>query len=240
MSHPIRLQFGLRTLFAALSIGCVAFAAFGVFLQRVRTQQRVIRELREMKVDVFYDFQERSLGTYYSDDPAPNPWLVRVLGVDYFHSVVAVEINGLEFTDVSLQPLWELPHLRSVTIIQSRVSVQGIASLHECQSIRSLFLISGQIAELTNTPNIDGDDAAREIAQLKRLQQLAIVDTAITDRGLRHLEPLTNLQHLTLSGPALDPPRFTKRGMKRLEEDLPDCVIDIDVPFWLQPLKLDE
>jgi hypothetical protein len=38
MLHRIRIQFRLRTLLLAVTMGCVAFGVFGVLLQRVRSQ----------------------------------------------------------------------------------------------------------------------------------------------------------------------------------------------------------
>ena len=240
MPHQIRIQFSLRTLLVAVTIGGLGFGAFAVLLQRVRSQQRVVRELSEMKAHVYYDYQEASLGRY-QPWPVPDGWMVPLLGIDWFHSVVAVEFFGPEFTDESLDSLWKLPHLRSVSIVDSGISVKGLASLHECDSLRSLCVMSScQPGENGCIPDMNGGDVAREVARFKRLEILAIMDTAISDNGLRHLEQLSHLQQLTLSGPALQRPRFTKRGMKRLQEALPDCSIDIEVAWWLRPLELDE
>jgi hypothetical protein len=200
----------------------------------------LVRELREMKADVYYDYQEVHLGLYHPD-AASDSSIAHLAGIDWVHSVVAVEFFGPEFTDASLVGLPKLPHLRSVAIADSGISVVGIGTLRECQSLRSLFVMSScQPGENGCSPNMDGDDVAAEVARLNRLECLAVLDTAISDRGLKHLGQLGHLQELSLSGPAIERPQFTKRGIKRLEEALPECSIHIDAAWWFHPLELDE
>jgi hypothetical protein len=66
-----------------------------------------------------------------------------------------------------------------------------------------------------------GDD---EAVYLKRLTNLKVlcVGTAMTDAGLEHLKSLTNLFDLVIDGTEVTP-----EGVKKLQEALPDCEIEL-------------
>ena len=55
---------------------------------------------------------------------------------------------------------------------------------------------------------------------MTQLQDLSLVDTQITDAGLKHLEALTRLGHLYLHGS-----QVTDEGVEKLKQALPECKI---------------
>jgi hypothetical protein len=56
---------------------------------------------------------------------------------------------------------------------------------------------------------------------MRWLEALDLTGTNVTDKGLRHLEHMSNLQILALT----DCPNITDAGVSRLRKALPNCKI---------------
>jgi len=69
-------------------------------------------------------------------------------------------------------------------------------------------------------PEQFGDREAAQIAVCSELQWLVLMDTSITDAGLRHLRALTKLSRLDLEGT-----RVTEAGVAELQRALPQCKV---------------
>ncbi len=60
------------------------------------------------------------------------------------------------------------------------------------------------------------------MSNLRGLTWLGLSGTCITDKGLHHLESLSNLRRLVLT----ECPNITDEGVARLQKALPNCTID--------------
>ncbi len=82
------LRFSLRTFLIVLTILCVWL---GWYLHRVEQQRAAVRWVRENGGAVRYDYEFDSDDKFIDASQPPVPkWLVDMLGVDYFVSVVSV------------------------------------------------------------------------------------------------------------------------------------------------------
>lgn len=106
------------------------------------------------------------------------------------------------------------------------ISFESVTSLHvyDCPNITNDGLRS--IARLPKIHYLDlsgtsiDNGGLDQLSGLTELRELSLRRTGVSDAGLIHLNGLHNLEYLSLSGTSV-----SVAGVKKLEEQLPDCVI---------------
>ena len=182
-------------------------------------------------------------------------WLVKLLGPDFFHAVVAIDFRGSQkkLTDADLVFLKGLPGLRKLELRWSPITDVGLENLKELLNLQA-FSVGGAVGR-TNDPdelevyditdktlkNLEGLTQLQSIqlgktritdaglANLKNLTQLCILDindTAISDAGLKHLHGLSQLHDINLWNT-----KVTDDGLDDLLRALPE--LDIQEPNGL-------
>jgi len=125
--------------------------------------------------------------------------------------IVDVVLTGA-VKDSDLECLKALTELRSLRLLDTRVTDAGLKELGQFKGLRTLSLdgtaITGVgLAELAGLPGLEelslaytsiSDDGLSGIGRLHGLRALDLGHTAITDAGLRELRGLENLQRLYL------------------------------------------
>jgi hypothetical protein len=74
-------------------------------------------------------------------------------------------------------------------------------------------------------PAAFGDDQLKALGALTELRWLVLMDTGVTDQGLKHIRHLKKLERLDLEGS-----KVTKQGAEELKKALPDVRIYIAEP----------
>src|SRR5262249_39102495 len=102
--------------------------------------------------------------------------------------------SGEVMTDELLAKLRTLPKLRELDLETTKaLTKEGLAHLGELPSLESLTLYN---------VNIDGaglgDEALEAVSRMPTLRALSVGECGTTDAGVRHLEAMPQLTHLTL------------------------------------------
>ena len=192
-------QFSLRTLIVVIVLLSVLFGTLSAWLQRGRRQTQAVATIRKYKGNITYDYMSHhnadgsvSYG-HKVDSPVP-VWLIRWLGVDFFHEVVSIDADS-----GSQHAVWDaigqFPEVTRLSVSGS--SLQGpvdVTSLSKLRRLRSL-LISGD--------TIRGEDL-RCLQDAVDLESLWIQDSTFNDQGLQYLAALPKLTTLSF--------RYTRVG----------------------------
>jgi hypothetical protein len=133
-----------------------------------------------------------------------------------------VEVSNTD-PGVRLPPL---PHLRGLTMNLAAFHGEGLEYLRDIE-----------VLDLTDA-GID-DAVMPKFAAMRKLHILSLAGTNITDAGLEHLRGLSELRILFLGQETrfdLKPRlatdiKITAKGVKRLQQALPNCKIEL-VPVW--------
>ena len=209
----------------------------GWIVRSARIQREAVNAIKEARGEAWYDWQWkiRATGDFNVGElvrkPAPKwpRWLTDALGVDYFVTVVSVSLTARLATDRELARVGVLSDLQSLTLRGPEISDSGMANLEGLTKLRALqfdgesgdkFTDLGltHLAGLTalQTLVLEGntgitDDGVRCVERLKNLRHLSLFASTIGDGGLKHLACLTNLRTLRLSGA-----RITNEGAAAL------------------------
>jgi hypothetical protein len=153
------------------------------------------------------------------DAPPPSPgWLRRLIGIDYFATVAVVNadrdienaavamedlpqlkvvaLHGRQVTDSTLIHLRDLTHLRALLISDPSVSDTGWNALEHLTHLQTLLL---NIPVIRDSPS-NCDVAVSHIRNLNYLTDLELYRSGVTNAGLAHLDGLSRLENLDLTG----------------------------------------
>jgi len=201
---PRRLlpRFSMATMFVFATIVCIVL---GLVVRVAERQKRAVEALRSLDVvTIYYDYELDEDLKLKQDAERPGPdWLRNLIGVDYFATVVYVELSGDTIN-----------HL----LVQSEVyevTVPGDVSRHlrDFSDLKSLNLSA---APITNRD-------IEHFASSTGLRKLDLSYTFLSDAGLSKLSHLTELRELNLSQT-----KTTKEGVVDLRRALPNCKIESD------------
>ncbi len=202
-------QFGLRALMIGVTLVCVLLGLTVNYIvvpaerQRAAVQAIVKRSPRTfIIIDEFYLTQisispggTRVNTVEYRFAFQRQIWLAKWLQglfpVDYFESVVRVDLDDVdEIDDSGLENLREFPRLQYLSLHRARISDLGMVHL---ASLRNLTVL-----DLSNTSVTDA--GLIYLKDLKQLKHLDLDFTKVTDSGLACLCGLSQLNSLRLAG----------------------------------------
>jgi hypothetical protein len=208
----LRLRFGLRTVFLAVTFLGILGIPLAIKLQRllsIRTATRgIIAETKRLRGTFSLDASGNVSRVYFhgrpplSDDDlaAVMPYLERLPGLR------AIEIHSDRVTDTGIAQLAALANLEQLFVYDSAITDDGIKSVSSLPRLKQVFFMK---APLT-------DASMESFANMAQLEAIGVSSPAITDRGLAQLSPLTNLHQLNLVGTGT-----TDEGLRALGEALP-------------------
>lgn len=101
--------------------------------------------------------------------------------------------GGEVLADQLLTRLKDLPKLRELDLSSPRITAEGLAHLADLSALEKLTL------SLHEPDPPLGDTALKSISKLTSLRELNVNSCGTTDAGVRHLESLTNLTHLSMN-----------------------------------------
>jgi len=208
LSH-LRLRYSLRALLILMLVAAVCCAEFGRRLRRARRQAPAVAFLKSLGATIGYDYQDVTCEKKYDvkwivrgNSPCP-PWLLRRLGLDFFHNVTQVHVEATRrLPDEVVERLWtairDLPDLEIVdTGFVTRPG--SIRALSRHRDLKTLSLRCSAVA----------DEDFAVLASLHRLEELILNDSPITDAGVSQISRISSLRRLELHFA-----KITDRGME--------------------------
>lgn len=183
----MRLRLSLRTLFAVVTVMCIVL---GTKVMRATQQRRAVEWVEDQGGTITYqhiaDWIEDLRATRNTGRNPPRPdasgplWLRERIGIDYFESVVYVQLNDLPVDSIST-----LSGLRQT----KRLMLDG-ADVTDLRPIAGLTSI--EVLLLGRTP-------ATNLSPLARLRSLTLLDLNSTNvSDITPLAKLTKLKTLNL------------------------------------------
>jgi hypothetical protein len=220
-----RLRFRLSTLVLMVGLAAVFLGIYSWGLRRARRQAPAAATLREMGAKVVYDMGGKRVETSGDLPPdigsqSPYPaWLVRRLGIDFFHNVAEVHYqSSRQSADEEIDRFWfaigQLPRLERLETSWGITRPGSIRVLARHTRLQSLslrwanpaaedyavieYLESLEHLNLSETPV--NDEGVSWIARSDSLASLDLHHANITDAGVRRLSKMPQLTRLWLSG----------------------------------------
>ena len=194
-------------------------AWLGWIARRARVQRQAVAAIHRAGGSVRYDWEVRqhqgpfggmTIPVRNTKPPWPE-WLVDRLGVDYFGSVVEVEVfeGG---SDALLREIGRLGRLDTLIFGRSNVTPAGLSQLRGLSRLERLYLgrtnvTDAGLAHLEGLTNLKGlgldnthvsDAGLVYLRGLTRLDQLDLSGTQVSDSGLVHLKGMADLRILSL------------------------------------------
>lgn len=249
------LQFSLRTLLLFMLLASIGLSWVAVKMEQARKEREAVEAIRKTGGSVGYDYEFSPSGNrVVNGKPRTPAWLRRVLGEDFFDSVVAATVNN----DAALEHLKRFKQLRDVNLYGHQITDSGIEHLEALTQLRNVYLyeiaitdaglehLKGltQLEELYLNGTRITDGGLEHLDGMRQLQTLVLDDTQVTDAGLEHIHGLTRLERLFLVGTKVTDAglrhlqglhqlrelwvgqtQVTDEGIKKLQQALPNCKI---------------
>ena len=165
------LQFSLRTLFVVVTVFCIWL---GIPVRQALDQKRAVEAIRKSGAQprISYEYQiDRSA------PPGPE-WLRRLVGDDYFFTVVALELRGPNINDSELAAIKWLTYTRWLDIDTTNVTDAGLVHLNGLTNLQRLNLIGTKVS----------DRGLEHLEVLTTLRWLNLSGTEVTDKGVKRLQ----------------------------------------------------
>lgn len=213
-------RYSLRTMLVVMTVACVVG---GYWLNGAVRQARAVKRFKELAAHPSLE-NRGVVGVHYRGEnffkqvPTIPTWLYplrELIGVEAFGEVIDVRLPNSPTTDNDLRYLADVPTVECLWLADTKVTEEGLPHLRACPTLRFLGLDGVPIT----------DRGLIEISKFTELERLFLNRTKVTDKGLVHLKKLTKLKFLCLMGTAI-----TDEGYRRLQDDLPKCTIEADLP----------
>ena len=221
-SKPLRFRYGLR---AFLLIVTVLAVWIGIHVRRTEQQRQAVSAIDQYGGWVRYSYQLVN-GNF---DPNRESWVPasvrRVLGNDFFHSVVEVNLvysddsgkrhDNSNVTLAPLEILTDLPNLTGLFLQERQANDANLKHVAGLKHLRKLYIwdaceVSDEgISHLLGMRNLNyvhisesliTDKSLEIFATLPKLEGLSLQFNSFTDSGVQKLHSLKNLRTLWICG----------------------------------------
>lgn len=195
----LRLAFSLRTFLLSVTVFCVVLAWW---LHRAKEQRNAVAAIRAAGGWVYYDYHHVD-ATSDKLNAAAMPWepqwLVKLVGIDFFHDVTVVNMVyddlGPKRLDNKQSPVDIAPHLahfprlRSLAVSGDYLDDEGMRIVGGLRNLESFYQWEGGKI---------GDTGAEHLREMPRLRYVHLGDSRVGDRGLAALATIPNLDGLSM------------------------------------------
>ena len=143
-------QYSLGSLMLFVFLVSLGMSWYAVRAKRAREQSEAVEEILKLYGDVLYDYQVQGSGARRAPADPPGPaWLRRLLGVDFFETVVAVDFGNPNVTDADLRCLERLAGLKELSMDSPHVTDTGLERRvpdqgSRCRRVRLLLKLLGR------------------------------------------------------------------------------------------------
>lgn len=220
------LRFSLRAFLGAVTILCVLLAWQ---LHKAKQQNHAVKAIRDAGGWAHYDYQYPDAETFEFDaaaQPWEPQWLIKLVGVDFFHNVV--EVNMVYHNDgsrrfdnrrgpINIAPhLVHFPRLRRLLIRGDFIDDAGMKEVGRLKQLKQLSVWDAEnvtdagVIHLKDMPRLTfihlehsqvGEAGLAELAKLPNLEGLSMQKNRFTDAGLAHLAGHSKLKILWIGNP---------------------------------------
>lgn len=177
-SHPWRryLRFNVRVLIVFV---VVIGVGLGWTVRNAHIQRDAVVAIKNAGGSVSYDWERNNRKGTSAGKPCAPPWLVDLIGVDYFGHVTGVAVfSSTPATDATLTRVGHLSRLESLGLSPSSVDDEGLAHLKGLNELVSLDLGGTQVT----------DAGVAHLSGLTKLRDLGLAGTKVTDAGAKALQ----------------------------------------------------
>lgn len=234
-----RRRFSIRLMLVSLVIFAGLFAWVAAAHRQSLRQSQAVDRLLDQNAFVYYRPSESMLVGLLPGEPGHPPQkLAKVLGDDFFRSVVNVStaraVNAPRDKELILKSLSALPKLQLLRLTNLTLQNSDLDSLSDLDDLRSLDLSrtglhNGSISWLRdanlrwfNASHTRFDDLALEdLMHSRELQYLHLERTAVTDAGVKQLSSMPTLRYLNLRRCPV-----SRGTVESLSKSLPGCRIE--------------
>ena len=179
-SASARYRFKKRMILVCVLI-CLFFGWLAWRFAAAHGQQQIVAEVLQLGGSIAYDFKANS-GPFQQNGPPPEPaWIVKFLGVDFFHNVVQVDF----YPGQPVPKSGSLPQLRQLTRLRllelcGEFHDEDVGGLVGLKELESVWLGSQGIT----------DASVESIAKLSSLKSIRMSGSGVTADGKRRLQQL--------------------------------------------------
>ncbi len=205
----LRFQFSLRLLLVLVVAVALPFSWLGVEIKKTREEREAVDALLGAGFTVWYqEDQQEFMPSWLSPTRIPaasseSPWLLQLLGKDFFHSVEQADCNptikGASFTLTDrdfariVPYLSKLPALKALSLTSNQMTENGLSPLENLTNIKNLTIHFHGAGVHTL-----GDEGLKHIARIRQLETLNVRNSQISDDGLSPLQGFPDLRCIFL------------------------------------------
>jgi hypothetical protein len=173
-----RFQFSIRSLFVLVLSVAIPCGWLAVERERARRQSETVEWTKKLGGYVEYDWQDVINGNRLSATQPPGAALPRdLLGVDFFHAIILIDLGGTQVTDAGLEYLERLTQIHGLVLNRTQVTDAGLKHLKVLTRLQVLSLNYTQVT----------DAGLEHLEGLSQLQSLGLEGTKVTEDGLKKL-----------------------------------------------------
>jgi hypothetical protein len=171
VSNKRRLQFGMKSLLAAMSLVCVLMAVLAGPLIEERRQQRLLAEVGTLggKVSV--------VGSVMRDASLGRLVLGAVHSSYYSTRMYRISFAGAKLADGDLELLTRIQFVTELDLSDTLVTNDGLSHLNKLLYLRAIDLSGTAVT----------DKGMQSLANLERLRSVRVVGTSVTYPALENL-----------------------------------------------------
>jgi hypothetical protein len=235
------MRYRLRTLLIVITMLGIWM---GVEVRGARRQASAVSEIQKLGGWVLYDFEYDPQVSGTSRKLNGRSWVPRWvsarIGVDWFHTVVAVNMvydlrpgggrtDNREFNDAVKGILAGVPHLRQLFLKDTQTTDECLAAISRLHRLERLYcwnavqVTDAGLAHLRKLPKLKDvhlsnsqitDESLGVFGDMVQMRALSLQQNAFTDRGLARLTKLNHLKELWID---MGPTDITDQGLAYLE-----------------------
>ena len=142
-------QYSLRSLLLLTVVVAIPFSRLATEMQRAREQRDTVAAIHAVGGVIEYDYVSLSDPPHDPFTPGMEPiepiWLRKLVGDDFFCSIVHVFLNGSRITDTWLVHLHGLSHVQVLSLQGTKVTDAGLAHLQGLGQLRKLMLTDSKV-----------------------------------------------------------------------------------------------
>jgi len=246
-------SFSLRLFLFAITLFCVWLA---FHTQRCQRQRAAVTAIKNYGGWIRYDFQYRNK-KFGSENSSwvPKP-VLDLLGVDFFHSVVDVNLVCSEdsgkrednpATDLApLALVADLSKVKTLMLQSTQVDNDSLKHVARINRLKTLYMFNVEnisdegVTHLAGSKNLESilltnasitDDSLETFATMPNLKELTLQFNRFSDNGIKHLLPLKNkLETLAVCGPEIRrESNWTLKDIQNLPKDYWDPLPPNDI-----------
>jgi hypothetical protein len=223
-------RYSLRTFLIGVTVICIWL---GFKVNAANKQREAVAAARVLGGIVSYDFDKNDSDV--DRHPSEPAWLIKLLGVDFFHDVVEVAFRRTpaDFSLGNFYPqLRGLPRLHSLVFSGVAVSDDDFRYLADVKlewlwlrgngitGVGFKYLANSNISWLMIEENPITDAGVDQIERFVGLRELYLSNSRVTDASIESLAKLPKLRLIDISGTPV-----TDDGVRRLKQLRPNLKI---------------